>query len=491
MIDRFGQRKRGSWPTKISDEKHFETVKDEESAWLAQTEPPQGRDRFGGWADGPQLEATGFFRVQEHEGRWWYVDPDGHVFWSVGTTGIRVSDTTQLEDREELFGPLPERDGPHEDFYHPPIASPANDGHGKEVVSYYLLNVLRKYGNLEAWRDRVIRRFQTVGYNTFGNWSDKLMMEQREIPHTRAINTLVGTATLCNGHMPDIFDPEWEQKVAERFAEMATPNKDNPWVIGYFVDNELGWGGIGRQAFRCEADAPIRQAMINFIAKYYDGDIDQAAQDFNCTATHFDDILALDDHDVAKGAHEPSVIAEFAAYFAERYFSTVARLLKEADPNHLYLGCRFVRRKPADAICAAAGRHCDVVTVNCYSLLPDREEFGAWYQATGKPIQIGEHHLPLRSQRQLQPLYPAFTADERREFYEQFLTEWARQPYSLGAHWFQHADQNATGRPFDGENQTVGFVDIVDRPHPELVDAAMAASRAMYDIHQTSKLPEA
>lgn len=105
---------------------------------------------------------------------------------------------------------------------------------------------------------------------------------------------------------------------------------------------------------------------------------------------------------------------------------------------------------------------------------------GSW------PTKIGKH--PLRSERQLPPLYPAFTADERRQDYERFLRYWAEQPWSLGAHWFQHADQNATGRPLDGENQTVGFVDIVDRPHPDLVAAAMAATRVMYPLHAQAQV---
>ena len=483
MVDEFGQRLRGSWPTKVTNDEHFAAVKAEEEAWLAKTPAPVDQDRFGGWANGPQLEATGFFRVTEYQGRWWYVNPDGHLFWSVGTTGIRISDTTQLEDRKELFSILPERTGPYADFYTPPIASPANDGRGKEVVSFYLLNVMRKYGSLEAWRDRVIQRFKTVGYNTFGNWSDHLMMDQREVPHTRALSSKVGSPGIGNGKMPDVFDPSWETKLAEHFAEMAAPNRDNPWLLGYFVDNEMGWGGIRRQVLNSSAESAARKAFRQFIEDYFKGDLATACKEMNLSANSFAELAACGEEDIPKGANEPQVLHAFGDHYAEIYFSTVARLLKQADPNHLYLGCRFVRRPPADSICAIAGKHCDVVTVNCYSLLPSREEFGHWHRTTGKPIQIGEHHLPLRSGRQLQPLYPAFTSEERRECYEQFLNQWLDQPYSLGAHWFQHADQNATGRPCDGENQTVGFVDIVDRPHPELVEAAMAATRGMYERH--------
>lgn len=81
------------------------------------------------------------------------------------------------------------------------------------------------------------------------------------------------------------------------------------------------------------------------------------------------------------------------------------------------------------------------------------------------------------------PIYPAFTAEERKDCYLDFLQRWAEFPYSVGAHWFQHTDQNCTGRPVDGENQTVGLVDITDSPHPELVEAAIHATRNMYKWH--------
>jgi hypothetical protein len=29
--------------------------------------------------------STGWFRVEKHEGRWWFVDPDGRLFLSQGS----------------------------------------------------------------------------------------------------------------------------------------------------------------------------------------------------------------------------------------------------------------------------------------------------------------------------------------------------------------------------------------------------------------------
>ena len=47
-------------------------------------------------------------------------------------------------------------------------------------------------------------------------------------------------------------------------------------------------------------------------------------------------------------------------------------------------------------------------------------------------------------------------------------------------HWFQYRDQPLLGRG-DGEAYEIGFVDVCDRPYPELTRAARAIGETMYD----------
>ena len=50
----------------------------------------------------------------------------------------------------------------------------------------------------------------------------------------------------------------------------------------------------------------------------------------------------------------------------------------------------------------------------------------------------------------------------------------------VGAHWFQYTDSPLTGRAHDGENYNVGFVSITDIPYPEMVEAAKAFNKDLY-----------
>ena len=67
-------------------------------------------------------------------------------------------------------------------------------------------------------------------------------------------------------------------------------------------------------------------------------------------------------------------------------------------------------------------------------------------------------------------------------FARNFVEVWARRPYSLGCHYFQLIDQPLTGRG-DGENRTIGWLDITDQPYEDLVRAARAVLPRIYEWH--------
>ncbi|MBN8526852.1 MAG: agarase, partial [Planctomycetes bacterium] len=69
---------------------------------------------------------------------------------------------------------------------------------------------------------------------------------------------------------------------------------------------------------------------------------------------------------------------------------------------------------------------------------------------------------------------------ERAGRYAAYVAGAMRHPAIVGTHWFQYRDEPATGRKLDGENFQIGFVDVADRPYPELVDAARGLAAGMY-----------
>ena len=54
------------------------------------------------------------------------------------------------------------------------------------------------------------------------------------------------------------------------------------------------------------------------------------------------------------------------------------------------------------------------------------------------------------------------------------------RPQIIGAHWFKHADQPATGRS-DGEDNNWGFVNIHDEVYPDLFLRMASVHQRMYE----------
>jgi agarase len=260
------------------------------------------------------------------------------------------------------------------------------------------------------------------------------------------------------------------------------PHAEDRLCVGWFVDNELPWHTPN--LLEAPPESALKGEWVALLQGRHES-LAACSQVWQRPFRDWSDTARLTMAEVPPAGPGRADYEALVRHYAEAYFAEIKDVLRRFAPKHLYLGCRFVRNAPAREIVAAAGRHCDVVTVNCYAWEPTREQFGAWHRDCGRPILIGEHHVSLDSPRQLPPLWEAFSPAERERYYANFVETWARQPYSLGCHYFQHADQPATGRG-DGENQTVGFVDITDQPHPDLDRALRASLPRVYDWHAAS-----
>lgn len=457
VYDRYGQYKHADLPQRVTSDSDLIRERDEEAATLAAIPLPEWRSRYGGLVGSLRFETTGFFRVeQDDRGQWWYVDPEGHPFWAYGfcCTGNEHGPGL-IEGKEFLYDELPDKDGPHGDalVY---MIRPGPDGRRRfmPAISFLEWNILRKYGDKEAWARRVLDRFERWGVNCLGNWSaHELFRKQRPFPYCRAMLARLDSAPrVCTG-FPDVFAPEWPEHFDAQCAETLPATKDDPWLIGHFCDNEMPWGGLDKGAiFRgTNPDSPVIREFERFMRERYGG-LAGFNRDFGAGFTEWAQVRRMTGEQLPQVEGDLLPMVDFAEHFAERYFSVVLSCIKKHDPNHLYLGCRFVRNMPHERIVAAAGRHCDVMSVNCYSLWPHEEEFSRWHEVCGRPIQLGELGLPGESHSSVRPCFPVFNAETIGELVKNSGERWSKQPWSLGFHWFPHEAltgiQDRPGQPF-------------------------------------------
>lgn len=466
VVDEFGQRVNTDWPTKVESEAELKEDWRLEKDTLSNYFEEQYFDDFFGYKGMDQYESTGFFYLHHHienyDTTWFFVTPAGHPFWSVGVTGIRPKKpkhaVTLISGNEQLFQELPERNGPYGSAY---IDS---------TFSFYNWNILRKYDDLQNWRDLTYRRLQNWGVNTIGNWAEKEVITGSPVPFTYSFESEF------RSYKKDVFNPEWIAYVDSVISE-AAEFKDNPYLLGYFVDNESGWGNLDLLN-TLPKNAFLRQQWLNYLQSKYN-DLSTANQQWNGKFNDWQAAMNSQDETLFNFLD----VQELEKMYARQYFEVITSALKKYDPNHLYLGCRFTRKLKPLHLLAIAGEYCDVVTVNVYSYEPDEGQMGAWHRATGRPLLIGEHHVALKGKRQLPLRWQVFDEKERYEYLTNYISTWARQPYSLGSHWYQYSDQHLTGRASNGENQLVGLVDITDQPHKELIKALREVSQKVYDLH--------
>lgn len=481
VADRFGQRLQGQWTGKISSEEQLKTLAEQEPALSTPTFGPQ-TDRFGGWTGGPAFKATGFFRldsaVENGQKRWWLVTPTGLPFWSFGVTGVRPrypsTGITPYKEREFLFQELPDPAGPYQQAY---------DSTG---ISFYALNALRTWGSLDNWRSVTLARLPRWGFNTIGNWSEEALLAKAQMPYTRTFRTAewIPDSLLIRNHLPDFFNPHWIHHVDTLLARAARWKADS-LLLGYFVDNEQPWERLNLLVNAPEK-AHIRQQWANMMERKYRS-VEQLNQAWGTQLPNWEAVRLLRQPATEGNEAFQTDYLALETAFARQYFRTIVTTLKKYDPNHLYLGCRFTKKVKPAHIVKAAGMYSDVVTVNVYDLIPNKENMEKWHQLSGRPLLIGEHHLPLQSERQWPPRYRAFNEQEREQYFAAYVRSWASTPYALGSHWYQYTDQNLTGRGGNGENQVIGIVDITDQPHQHLIRASRIIGDSIYHWHQGKK----
>jgi len=503
IADRFGQFTRADWPGKLKDESEFAARKAAEEKALQSRPALPDRDRFGGWSKGPQMKASGFFRAERNAGKWWLVDPDGRLFFSTGVDSMGPTEAlTMITGREKMFTWLPEEGSAWKSHW--AARSGAHSGPVKEgrAFSFYGANLQRKDGAdwQAAWYGRSLRRLPAWGFNTIGNWADhKLFEQEKRVPYTVALGVNGSHARLSSGEdywgsHHDAFDPQFEKDVVAGFANSISDTmRDDPFCLGYFVDNELAWGGgtSPRQHFglaygALALDAAKSPAKAFFVArlkaKYPSIAALNAAWGSNLASWQ-----ELEQPFQASSQPNTALqgdLSMFVLEHARKYFLVIKTALQARDPNHLYLGCRFAWR--TDEAVQAADEICDVVSFNIYKPALD----GEWdfTKKMKKPCLIGEFHFGALDRGMFHTGLVSMPSQAARAAqYEKYLQSVLDQPAFVGAHWFQYIDEPLTGRWFDGENYNIGFVDATDTPYPELTQAAIRVHSTMYERRANSR----
>lgn len=478
FVDRYGQFTDEDWPGKVHRDEDFAERRMQEAADLATHPPMADRNRFGGWAAGPQLKATKRFRVTKHEGKWWFVDPDGRLFWSSGVTCVRAASDGPMLGREHLFAWLPPQGDPLRRFY---------STKGKGWLDFGKINLYRKYGEgfESVSHELAVRRLRSWGFTTIGNWSDGNVWRLHRMPYTIPVGY---RCPRVQGSFPDVFSPEFEPAVRKSVADKAE-YKDDPWLLGVFIENELPWAGWVRDAhllptalLASKTDSEMRRTMLRGLRAKY-GEVAKLNGAWGTEYASWDTLPGAPKLTAQQQEKATDDLSGFCTLVAQRYFAVCEKAMRDLMPGVLYFGPRLASYNRETV--AIAAKHCDVVCFNIYNDLPDGRDADELAAELDFPIVIGEFHFGALDRGMFHTgLRKAKDQDERAAKFATYVRTAAKGSWCVGSHWFQYRDQPLTGR-FDGENYNIGFVTITDAPHPEMRAAARALHADLYPLRAT------
>ena len=407
----------------------------------------------------PPQYTQGKFTVGVRDGRAWFFAPDGAPFLSQGVNAMGSGG--YRAPNPNFYDPVPKQFG----------------------------------GNKSAWAKSALGRLSQWGFNTVGAWSDDALNGQH-FPYTYMLY-----AAGFEHPLEHVFEAEFEH-IAALNTEKARALKDDPYLIGYFLDNELpwwgefGWHDAGQKSLlekyaRAAAGGAGKRALREFLEARYAHDIAHFNGVYHTKLGSFAELEAPLELQV-RGHVARRDSDEFAGAVADRYLSVTTRALRERDPNHLQLCVRFAGSAPWPVVQAAA-KYCDVISLNHYqrSGNVDRGLLDDFYVKAHKPILITEYSFSATENQSGDPntrgaMVTVATQRARAEHVTRYVNQALALPYVVGLHWFEWADESPQGR-FDGEDQNYGLVDIHDGTYALVTAAHLAVNQTAERTHGDSK----
>jgi len=335
-----------------------------------------------------------------------------------------------------------------------------------------------KFGDEAAWRDQAMALLKRTGFNGTGCWSaDELNAGAPQRPvYTPRLNfmssygNLRGGTVQLAGHKgyPNscifVFDPQFET-FAQQHAKQLARLKDDPYLLGYFSDNEMPFPRDSLDRYlQLDPQDPGHQAARAWLARRQGGRADPAK-------------TTTEDRQAWRG------------HVAERYFSIVGRAIRKYDPNHLYLGARFYgSEKSCPDVFRAAGKHLDVVSINVYGVwTPGEEMLRRWADWSGRPLLITEWYAKGDDSGMANLTGAGWTVptqQDRGHFYQNFTLGLLQSRVCVGWHWFKYQDNDPTDPRTDpsNRNSNKGIVNVRYEPYRPLLEAMQQLNRQAYPL---------
>ena len=390
--------------------------------------------QFGGVTRYPRSKATGFFRTEKIDGRWWLIDPQGCRL--INAAVVSTNFGQQSPDVKHVFE--------------------------------------RKFKSPAGWASATRQFLRDNGFDGTGNWSDDGTLNanaDHPLVQSRACSFMGLYAKERGGTHPEpghlgypndcifVFDPEFPA-FADKLARTMAASKDDPYLLGWFTDNELPFklDALDRYLTLPDKD-PGRQAAEAFVSQRH----------------------------LKRNALTAADREAWTAVLAEKYFGTVHAAIRRYDPNHLILGPRFHATDHRNAaLLGVAGKYIDVAGYNLYNVWTPADTVQRISSLSGRPVLITEFYAKADDSGLGNTDGAGWlvrTQADRGAFYENFTLSLIQSRVVVGWQWFKYIDNDpafAKGKQASDSNK--GILDRLYEPYAPLLTSMRRVNAARYAV---------
>jgi hypothetical protein len=317
-------------------------------------------------------------------------------------------------------------------------------------------------------------------FNTVGNWSNIGFAKANQIPYVLPMEGFPETKILLYRDFPDVFSEEYLRN-SKKFAEQLANYKNDPYLIGYFLQNEPNWAfgyhNVAYEMFGTGQQSQTKDEFIRWIAAKYNNNVNTLNEAWKLGLKSFEDLKSITFSEYpSKNADKD--FYEFSTAMVKRYVDIPCDEVEKVDNNHLNLGMRYAWL--SSGLLYKAGERFDVFSINGYGINPPPTDEIA--RISGKPVMIGEfHHGAVDRALPATGIVGVLSQEERARAYRNYVEQGFARPELVGMHYFQWVDQPFYGR-YDGENYNIGVVTGCNLPYEELTQAMTLSNEQMYKI---------
>lgn len=380
-------------------------------------------DKWGGRLDKTET-ATGYFYTKKRGERWWIIDPDGHAYLHKAVVSLGPSNS---------------------------------EAAGKTLIA--------KFGDKAKWMADTHALLYADGFNGAGAWSrpnlirESSLQAKHPIAYTPLLDFMANYARQGKGLKGNfdytgfphdtvfVFDPGFPEFV-DKAAQALRANADDPYLLGYFSDNELPFKRSNLDGYlQLPHDDPGYLAASRWLSEHH--------------ATLPNDELRI----------------QFTEYETDRYASIVSAAIRKYDPHHMYIGFRITARtEQCPEVFRALGKYADAISVNYYEVwTPEENMLSMWAAESGKPLIISEFYVKGNDTGMSNTTGAGWlvgTQAERGLFYQDYVLQLIQSKNVVGWHWFMYQDNDPNNPKADESNRdsNKGIVNIRYEPYLPLLD---------------------